>query len=93
MTQSGWRGMNQWWLDRSIRVKEVLRRLRAEPATADIPVAVLSAEATPGVIRRMQASGVVAYLTKPLDLADLGHLIRSFRTGPRTGAIPGTPSR
>ena len=76
-----------------IHGEEVLRRLRAEPATADIPVAVLSAEATPGVIRRMQAGGVVAYLTKPLDLADLGHLIRSFRTGPRTGAIPGTPSR
>ena len=76
-----------------IHGEEVLRRLRSEPATADIPVAVLSAEVTPGVIRRMQASGVVAYLTKPLDLADLGHLIRSFRTGPRTGAIPGTPSR
>jgi signal transduction histidine kinase/CheY-like chemotaxis protein len=73
--------------------EEVLRRLQAEPATADIPVAVLSAEAAPGVIRRMRDSGVVAYLTKPLDLAELGRLIRSFSAGERSDAIPGTTSR
>jgi DNA-binding response OmpR family regulator len=54
-------------------------RLRAEPATAGIPVAVLSAEAAPAVIRRMQSSGIVAYLTKPLDLAEFGRVISSFR--------------
>jgi CheY-like chemotaxis protein len=73
--------------------EEVLHRLRAEPATADIPVAVLSAEAAPGIIRRMRASGVIAYLTKPLDLAELGRVIRSFRTEEHTGAIPGTTAR
>ena len=72
--------------------EEVLNRLRTEPATADIPVAVLSAEAAPGVIRRMRASGVVAYLTKPLDLAELGRLIRSSMTGERSDAISGTTS-
>jgi signal transduction histidine kinase/CheY-like chemotaxis protein len=56
---------------------EVLKRLRDTPATAGIPVAVLSAEAAPGVIRRMRASGVIAYLTKPLDLAELGRLLDS----------------
>jgi signal transduction histidine kinase/ActR/RegA family two-component response regulator len=72
--------------------EEVLNRLRAEPATADIPVAVLSAEAAPGVIRRMRASGVVGYLTKPLDLAELGRLIRSSMTGERSDAISETTS-
>jgi signal transduction histidine kinase/ActR/RegA family two-component response regulator len=70
----------------------VLRRLQAEPTTADIPVAVLSAEATPAIIRRMRDNGVVAYLTKPLDLAELGRLIRSFSTGERSDAISGPPS-
>jgi CheY-like chemotaxis protein len=60
---------------------EVLRRLRDDPATADIPVAVLSAEAAPSVIRHMRASGVIAYLTKPLDLTELGHLIDTIAAG------------
>jgi signal transduction histidine kinase/ActR/RegA family two-component response regulator len=72
--------------------EEVLIRLRAEPATADIPVAVLSAEVAPAVMRRMRASGVGAYLTKPLDLAELGDVIRSFRVGERSDAIPGATS-
>ena len=70
----------------------VLRRLQAEPTTADIPVAVLSAEATPAIIRRMRDNGVVAYLTKPLDLAELGRLIHSFSTGERSDAVSGPPS-
>ncbi len=56
---------------------EVLRRLRDNPATAGIPVAVLSAEAAPAVIRHMRASGVIAYLTKPLDLTELGQMLDS----------------
>jgi signal transduction histidine kinase/ActR/RegA family two-component response regulator len=55
----------------------VLARLRDSPATAGIPVAVLSAEAAPAVIRNLRASGVTAYLTKPLDLAELGRLLDS----------------
>lgn len=80
-------------VDPGISGKEVRRRLQAEPATTDIPVAVLSAEATPGVIRRMLASGVAAYLTKPLDLAELGRLVHSFRTEGHSDTIPGTTSR
>jgi signal transduction histidine kinase/ActR/RegA family two-component response regulator len=72
--------------------EEVFHRLQAEPATADIPVAVLSAEAAPGIIRRMQDSGAAAYLTKPLDLAELGRLIRSFSAEERSDAISGTTS-
>jgi signal transduction histidine kinase/ActR/RegA family two-component response regulator len=55
----------------------VLSRLRDSPATAGVPVAVLSAKAAPFVVRRLRASGVIAYLTKPLDLAELGRLLDS----------------
>jgi signal transduction histidine kinase/ActR/RegA family two-component response regulator len=71
---------------------EVLRQLRAAPATAGIPVAILSAEAAPAVIRDMRGRGVIAYLTKPLDLTELGELIDSFVAGHdhETGVAPGT---
>jgi signal transduction histidine kinase/ActR/RegA family two-component response regulator len=60
-----------------LRGDEVLSQLKADPATAGIPVAILSAEAAPAVIRHMRDSGVVAYLTKPLDLTELGQLFDS----------------
>jgi signal transduction histidine kinase/ActR/RegA family two-component response regulator len=69
---------------------EVLRRLRAKPATARIPVAILSAEASPAVIRQMRANGVIAYLTKPLDLTELGQLLDSFAAGHDPEADPAT---
>jgi PAS domain S-box-containing protein len=47
----------------------VLRRLRAEPRTQDIPVVIISADATPGQIARLRASGAADYLTKPFDVA------------------------
>ena len=74
----------------------MLRRLKEEPATAGIPVAILSAEAAPAVIRHMRASGVIAYLTKPLDLTELGQLIDSFaaelerEAGPASRTATGT---
>ena len=55
--------------------EQVLEELRAEPRTAGIPVVILSADAAPRVIRRLMASGVRAYLTKPIVLAELGDLL------------------
>jgi CheY-like chemotaxis protein len=48
--------------------EEVLQRLRADPRTKDIPVVVVSADATPRQIDRLRAAGAVGYLTKPLDV-------------------------
>jgi signal transduction histidine kinase/CheY-like chemotaxis protein len=67
---------------------EVLRRLRANPATAGIPVAILSAEASPTIIRNLRARGVIAYLTKPLDLTELGRLLDSVAAGHDRDAGP-----
>jgi CheY-like chemotaxis protein/anti-sigma regulatory factor (Ser/Thr protein kinase) len=57
---------------------EVLSELKAEPATAAIPVVVLSADASHGVIHRLLANGALAYLTKPIELAELGELLDTF---------------
>jgi signal transduction histidine kinase/ActR/RegA family two-component response regulator len=67
---------------------QVLGRMLADPATAGIPVAVLSADASPRVIRRLLSSGACAYLTKPLDLARLGELLDSYEPSPRPAAGP-----
>ncbi len=47
---------------------EVLRQLQGNPATARIPVVVLSADATPSQIERLLTAGARNYLTKPFDI-------------------------
>jgi PAS domain S-box-containing protein len=47
---------------------EVLRRLNADERTSKIPVVVISADATQSAAERLLASGVAAFLTKPLDI-------------------------
>ncbi|HVS09269.1 MAG TPA: ATP-binding protein, partial [Planctomycetota bacterium] len=54
---------------------EVLRLVREEPRTRDVPVVMLSADASPGQIARLLNAGARAYLTKPLDVAKLLALI------------------
>ena len=46
---------------------EVLRRLRADAATRDIPVIAISANALGVDIERGRAAGADDYLTKPID--------------------------
>jgi CheY-like chemotaxis protein len=48
--------------------EEVLARLRDDPRTRDIPVIVVSADATEGRVKNLLAAGADAYLTKPLDI-------------------------
>jgi signal transduction histidine kinase len=50
---------------------EVLRFLRDDPRTRDIPVVILSADASSRQIQRLLAAGAQAYLTKPLDVGTL----------------------
>ncbi len=47
---------------------EALRRLRADPVTASIPVVVISADATAGQISWLRQEGAVDYLSKPFDI-------------------------
>lgn len=54
---------------------EVLIRLRKDPRTRDIPVMILSADATPGQIERLRAAGADEYLTKPIDVVAFSTLV------------------
>jgi CheY-like chemotaxis protein len=47
----------------------VLQQLRAHPSTRNTPIIMVSADATPGQIRRLKEVGATEYLTKPLDVA------------------------
>jgi PAS domain S-box-containing protein len=51
--------------------QEVLRRLRADPDTAHVPIVILSANARPVLIDQLLEEGARAFLTKPLDIKEL----------------------
>ncbi len=47
---------------------EVIEKLQSDPMTAQLPVVVLSADATPSQIERLLTAGARNYLTKPFDI-------------------------
>ncbi|MCU1365081.1 MAG: sensor hybrid histidine kinase [Ilumatobacteraceae bacterium] len=55
--------------------EDVLARVRADPRTANIPVVVLTADATSERSDRLFALGANAYLTKPFDIYQLLDII------------------
>ncbi|MFN2581698.1 MAG: ATP-binding protein [Candidatus Dormibacteria bacterium] len=59
----------------------VLERLRRAKATRNIPVVVLSADATKGHADRLLGRGASAYLTKPLAVRQLLEVLDRFLTG------------
>jgi CheY-like chemotaxis protein len=68
--------------------QDVLRRLRADPKTAGIPVAVLSADARPSLITQLLDRGVRAFLTKPLDVKELLALLDTIAAEHEQAASP-----
>ena len=61
---------------------DVLQRLQQEPATAGIPVVVLSANATPSHIERLLTAGAKNYLTKPFDIDPFLAVVDEFTAQP-----------
>jgi signal transduction histidine kinase/ActR/RegA family two-component response regulator len=57
---------------------DVLLELRADPATASLPVVVLSADATDRQIGRLLADGATVYVTKPIDVADFLRIVNEL---------------
>jgi signal transduction histidine kinase/CheY-like chemotaxis protein len=47
---------------------DVLGQLKRDQSTAAIPVVVVSADATPRQVERLEAAGAVGYMTKPIDI-------------------------
>jgi CheY-like chemotaxis protein len=58
--------------------REVLKQLRADENTRDIPVVILSADATAGQIKLLMAAGARRYLTKPIDVAEFCEAIEAI---------------
>ena len=48
--------------------QEVLNRLRRNPATAALPVIIISADSTPGQVERLFAAGADYFLSKPIEV-------------------------
>jgi two-component system phosphate regulon response regulator PhoB len=55
---------------------EVCQRLRSAPETAEVPIIMLSARTQDEERERSYALGVVAYVTKPFEPAELVEVVR-----------------
>ena len=64
-----------------IQGSEVLQLLQQNPATANIPVVILSANATPSQIERLLTAGAKNYITKPFDIDPFLAVVDEFTAG------------
>ncbi|HEV3474669.1 MAG TPA: response regulator, partial [Actinomycetota bacterium] len=60
---------------------DVLRKLKAGPTTRDIPVVVVSADATDGQVNRVLKEGAAAYLSKPLNVREFLRVLEQHADG------------
>ncbi len=60
---------------------DVLAALQAGETTRRIPTVVLSADASPGQLKRLLAAGAREYLTKPIDLTQFYRLVEETAPG------------
>ena len=71
---------------------EALKRLKADPATAEIPIIMLTARAQDEDVFEGYGTGAQWYLTKPFDPTELRRVVRHLLTqdrGAEGGAPPG----
>ena len=61
----------------------VLDRLAEDPATADVPVAVIGADAPAQQVRQLLGRGVIGFLAKPIDVRGLLSLVDAVRAAAR----------
>ena len=66
--------------------EELLRRLRADPATSATPVVIISADAASDRIESLLAMGAADYLTKPISVRDFLHTIDALLAKPQPAA-------
>ena len=63
------------------------RQLKADPATATIPIVALTAHAMAGHREQALAAGCSGYISKPIDTRTLGHQVREFLPAERLESI------
>jgi len=66
------------WMMPEVDGLETCTRLKADPATKDIPVIFLTAKSQESEIRHGLALGAVGYITKPFDALSLGARVRTL---------------
>ncbi len=66
--------------------EELLRRLKADPATSATPVVIISAEAASERMEHLLALGAAAYLTKPISVRVFLHTLDTLLTAPASAA-------
>lgn len=59
--------------------REVLRRVKRDPALQCIPIVVMTSSARESDVRSCYEMGANAYITKPIDLDAFSAVIRAFR--------------
>jgi CheY-like chemotaxis protein len=62
--------------------EELLRRIKADPATSATPVVIISGESDGERIDNLMAVGASAYLTKPISVRDFLHTLDTLLTQP-----------
>lgn len=60
---------------------DAVRRLRADPRTASIPVVALTAQAMKGDEQAARSAGCVGYITKPIDTRTFPAEVARYLTG------------
>ena len=69
------------WMMPELDGPEVCRRLKADPATAAIPIIFLTARSQHSEIEKGLALGATGYITKPFDALTLGAQVRALLDG------------
>jgi len=67
--------------------EEVLARLHSDPATAEVPIVVISADATSGQRSRLVEAGASDFITKPFDVDRLLQIVDEYCGDP----VPASP--
>ena len=71
---------------------EVLSQLKAGDTTSEIPVVVVSADATTLQIKRLMKAGAATYLTKPLDVAEFFRVLDQTAASTNGAHKPSAPT-
>jgi CheY-like chemotaxis protein len=58
---------------------ELIRRLHADPVSADVPVVAITADATEQAEQQARDAGAVDFITKPIDLPALLERLRAYQ--------------
>jgi CheY-like chemotaxis protein len=66
------------WMMPELDGLETCRRLKADPATAALPVIFLTAKSQERDIQRGLSLGAIGYVTKPFDALSLGDQVRGL---------------